>query len=86
MSATTADSATKTKKQFLPFFIMGIFSVGLYTLLYFFSADIVTVAQDTNAGHKSLFFIPIVIAMVFSLAHGAFTSHFWEILGVKAKS
>jgi len=86
MSATSADSGEKTKKNYLPFLVMGILSISLYTLLYFFSADIVSFAQNTNSGQKSLFFIPIVIAVVFSLAHGAFTSHFWDILGVKAKS
>jgi len=86
MSATSTDLETKTKKNYLPFLFMGAISVSLYTLLYFFSADIVSVAQNTNSGQKSLFFIPIVIAMIFSLAHGSFTSHFWDILGVKAKS
>ncbi len=86
MSTSTAESTAKTKKNYLPFLIMGVFSVSLYTLLYFFSVDIVAIAKNTNAGQKSFFFIPIVIAMIFSLAHGAFTSHFWDILGVKAKS
>ncbi len=86
MSTEIADLDVKMKKNYLPFLIMGILSLSLYTLLYLFSTDIVSFAQNTNSGQKSLFLIPIVIAMVFSLVHGAFTSHFWDILGVKAKS
>jgi hypothetical protein len=29
--------------------------------------------------------ILIAIALVFSFVHGAFTSHFWEMLGLRAK-
>ncbi len=31
------------------------------------------------------FLIPVTIAFAFSLAHGAFTGHFWDLLGVKAR-
>ncbi len=63
----------------------GILSIALYGLLYWLSPDIKSLTQSTYAGHKQLFFIPIVIAFVFSLIHGTFTSHFWDSLGVKAK-
>ena len=63
----------------------GVLSISLYGLLYWLSTDIKSLAQATYAGHKQLFFIPIVVALVFSLIHGAFTSHFWDSLGVKAK-
>ena len=29
--------------------------------------------------------LPLLTAFVFSLAHGAFTGYFWEVLGVKAR-
>ena len=63
----------------------GILSIALYGLLYWLSTDIKGLAQATYAGHKQLFFIPIIVAFVFSLIHGAFTAHFWDSLGVKAK-
>lgn len=86
MLVSKAELGTKTAKNYLAFLIMGAQSVSGYSLLYFLSTDMVAVAHDTNTGHKELFFMPIVIAMVFSLAHGAFTSYFWNIPGVKAKS
>lgn len=63
----------------------GVLSISLYILLYLFSADLVHIAQDTHHGHKTLFFIPILVALVFSLIHGLFTAHFWEVLGIKPK-
>lgn len=65
---------------------LGLSSLGLYFLLYWFNGDIKDLAQVTNAGDKSLFFVPILVALVFSFIHGAFTSQFWDALGVKAKN
>jgi hypothetical protein len=31
------------------------------------------------------FIVPVIIAFIFSLVYGAFVSHFWDMLGVKAK-
>ena len=66
-------------------FSYGVLSIALYGLLYYFSADLVEIARATHAGHKAMFFLPIVLALVFSLIHGAFTSQFWDVLGIKAK-
>lgn len=74
-----------TIKKYRAAAIFGVTSVALYSMLYFFSADLTQMAQSTHAGHKGFFFLPIVIALVFSLVHGSFTSHFWDVLGVKAK-
>jgi len=63
----------------------GALSVILYTLLYVFSNDLTHIAQVTHEGDKSLFIVPIVIALVFSLVHGSFTSCFWDVLGVRAR-
>lgn len=66
--------------------IFGVGSITLYALMYLFSADLITIAQNTHKGHKGMFFVPIIIALVFSVVHGKFTAHFWDSLGVKAKS
>ncbi len=66
-------------------FALGIISIVLYTLLYFYSVDLTHIAEDTNHGHKALFFVPIVTALIFSYVHGSFTSKFWDIIGIKAK-
>ena len=64
----------------------GVISIALYAFLYFYNTDLTHIAQATHDGEKTWFFVPIVIALVFSLIHGSFTSHFWDALGVKAKS
>ena len=75
-----------TLKKYRHVILYGLISVILYTVLYEFSSNLTKMAQETHSGHKALFFVPIVIALVFSLVHGTFTSHFWDSLGVKAKS
>lgn len=64
---------------------LGSLSIALYSLLYVFNIDLTHIAQATHDGNKTWFFVPIVIALVFSLVHGSFTSQFWEALGVRAK-
>ena len=67
-------------------FVMGMFSFAMYSLLYFYNTNLTHIAQQTHAGHKGLFFVPIVVALVFSWVHGSFTSRFWDMLGIKAKT
>jgi hypothetical protein len=64
---------------------LGAGSMVLYALLYRYSADLVQLAELTHQGHKAFFFVPIAVALVFSLIHGAFTGHFWDALGLKPK-
>jgi len=65
--------------------LLGGMSVFMYTLLYFFSADLIQLAQITHQGNHHYFYVPVVIALVFSFVHGAFTSHFWDMMGIKPK-
>ena len=59
----------------------GFVSLSLYVLLYLFEDEILRITT-----HGRWFFVlPILIAFLFSVVHGSFTSHFWEALGVKAK-
>ena len=60
---------------------LGIFSMALYFLLYYFNEPILDLSKQGG-----WYFIAFVaIAFLFSLVHGAFASHFWDLLGVKAK-
>ncbi len=68
------------------FIVMGLLSITLYLGLYIFNADLIALTKNTYQGSKGLFFVPILLALVFSVVHGAFTSKFWDLLGVKAKS
>lgn len=62
--------------------LLGIASAALYFLLWFFEG---TVLQYSQQG-RWYFIVPLLIAFIFSGFHGAFTGHFWDVLGVKAKS
>lgn len=85
-SATATQSRTPAiKREVVIAVILGLLSAGLYSLLYVYDKSLITLAQDTHHGHKALFFVPIIVAFVFSLAHGSFTGRFWDVLGIKAK-
>jgi hypothetical protein len=64
---------------------LGVLSATLYYLLYLYGDDLRHLAEITNAGDKQYFYVPIIIALIFSFVHGAFTGHFWDVLGLKAK-
>ncbi len=65
--------------------ILGAASAGLYLLLFVFADQLTALAHQTQEGHKLYALIPLAIAMVFSFVHGAFTGHFWDLLGLRAK-
>jgi hypothetical protein len=62
--------------------ILGILSATLYFLLYYLEEPILNWSRQ--GGWYTL--VPITIAFLFSLVHGGFTGHFWDVLGIKAKS
>ena len=66
--------------------LYGLGSGVLYIMLYEYQGQIREFAQLTPQGHHEYFAIPIAIAFVFSLVHGAFTGHFWESMGLRAKT
>jgi hypothetical protein len=63
--------------------LYGVVSLALYALLFLFSDETVELARRTREGEKLWFVVPIVIAFVFSLVHGAFTAYFWDAIGLK---
>ena len=76
-------SALEQKKKKKPYgltILFGIVSIALYVALLS--------NQDTlngNFARGGLFaFLPIITAFIFSYFHGAFTGHFWTVLGVEA--
>jgi ABC-type sugar transport system permease subunit len=62
--------------------VFGVVSVVLYLLLYL-GADLIL---EYSKQGRWFFIIPIGIAFIFSIMHGNFTSHFWDLFGVKAKT
>ncbi|MBI2752606.1 MAG: hypothetical protein HYX46_03700 [Betaproteobacteria bacterium] len=63
--------------------IWGVGSLALYALLFLFSDETIELARRTRDGEKIWFVVPIVIAFLFSLVHGAFTGYFWDAIGLK---
>lgn len=59
----------------------GALSLILYFLLYLFEDEILAF----TARGRWFFVAPVILAFVFSFAHGNFTSYFWDTLGIKAK-
>lgn len=60
---------------------LGMLSLALYWGLYVFHVPIL---EFTERGGW-FFIVPVTIAFLFSYVHGAFTSAFWDALGVYAK-
>ena len=63
--------------------LYGIASVALYVTLFVYADETVELARRTREGETIWFLVPIVIAFVFSYAHGAFTGAFWAAVGLK---
>jgi hypothetical protein len=61
----------------------GVISVALYVLLFAYADETVELARRTREGERWLFLVPIAIAFVFSIVHGAFTGAFWAAVGLK---
>jgi len=62
--------------------LSGLLSVSLYILLF---VDAERVLHLSTRADGLYFLMPVAIALVFSLAHGAFTGYFWEVIGIKPK-
>ncbi len=60
---------------------LGALTGLMYFTLFHYERDVLSL----TAQGKWSFFIPLAVAFVISFAHGAFTSHFWDVLGIKAK-
>jgi hypothetical protein len=82
--STLKDAAVVRAKR-IKLVLLGLASTSLYILLYIFNDDLKHIGQTIRGGEKVYFLVPIVIAFVFSFVHGAFTGHFWDVLGMKAK-
>ncbi|HEU0290121.1 MAG TPA: hypothetical protein VFR39_05155 [Burkholderiales bacterium] len=69
-------------KPYLQLIASGIVSGALYLLLYLYEREILSAFTRTDGWFPAL---PVLAALVFSFAHGAFTGYFWEVLGVRGR-
>ncbi len=75
---------TAKSKLLLQTLLLGAISAVLYFLLYTFEDRILERSRGF-AVDGWYFLLPILIALIFSAVHGVFTSHFWELWGIRAK-
>jgi hypothetical protein len=66
--------------------LLGVLSIVLYALLFYFSEELEQMAEATRRGNKSFFSVPIALPLLFSWVHGSFAGHFWDLLGFKPRS
>lgn len=60
----------------------GAITAVLYLLLFLYAEPIMRLYLRPDGLYWRL---PVVIAFAFSLAHGAFTGYFWDVLGVRGR-
>ena len=74
-------AATSSKKKpVTALVITGIVSIVMYGLLLS-KQDLI---NSTFAKGSWYALLPIITAFLFSFVHGAFTGHFWTVLGIEA--
>ena len=84
-SPTAGASSMLRSRTLIQVLGQGVLSALLYLLLFQCADRLTAMAAATRQGEKLYALVPIAIAMVFSFVHGAFTGHFWDLLGLRAK-
>lgn len=69
-------------RPWFPLILSGAASALCYVLLFTYQKEVMAAFTRTDGWYPLL---PVVTAFVFSLAHGAFTGYFWEVLGITAR-
>jgi hypothetical protein len=77
-------SAGAPKRPVAKAVLYGVASLALYAALFAHADQFLEWARRTRDGEKWLALVPVAVAFVFSFVHGAFTGHFWEVLGLRA--
>lgn len=81
-AVTSAPMPSAAKTPWLGLVLSGLSTATLYGLLFAYEAEVMSSFTRTDGLYP---FLPIAAAFAFSLSHGAFTSYFWDALGVKPK-
>ena len=82
----SSKTTSRSPRALILTLLLGSASAVLYLLLFLFSDVLPELAAITRQGeHKIYALVPIVIALLFSFVHGAFTGQFWDLLGLRAK-
>jgi hypothetical protein len=70
-----------TERQAARAALLGLVTLALYAGLFLLEEHVL----ELSTCGEWYFLVPVGIAFVFSLVHGAFTGTFWDALGVRAK-
>ena len=62
--------------------LSGAASALCYVVLFAYEKEVMATFTRTDGWYPLL---PVLTAFVFSIAHGAFTGYFWEVMGVVAR-
>ncbi len=73
-------STSTRKKPVGKMLFMGILSIALYATLLMKQDQV----NSTFAKGGLYALLPIITAFIFSYFHGAFTGHFWTVMGIEA--
>ncbi len=87
ISNKTSESTRRlTWRRMVIVLVLGLASSTLYLLLFDYADALTALSVEAQAGAKYYAFVPIIIALVFSAVHGAFTARFWDLLGLRARA
>jgi len=70
-----------TDRQVARAALLGLVTLALYVALFLLEERVL----ELSTRGEWYFLVPVGIAFVFSLVHGAFTGSFWDALGVRAR-
>ncbi|MCB1787422.1 MAG: hypothetical protein KDJ33_14335 [Gammaproteobacteria bacterium] len=85
MTVATAPTARSPRALVLTL-VLGAASAVMYFVLFLFADELTELARRSRSGDSKLAaLVPLAVALVFSLVHGAFTGHFWDVLGLRPK-
>jgi len=74
-------AAAPSDRQVARMAVYGAVTLILYVCLFALERPIL----DWSSRGGWYFLVPVAIAFALSFAHGAFTGHFWDVLGIKAR-
>ncbi len=70
------------KKPWLQLAVSGLLSAACYWALFAHEQAVMASSTRTDGLY---WLLPVLVAFLFSFAHGAFTGYFWEAVGIRAR-
>jgi hypothetical protein len=74
-------AAAPSDRQATRMAVYGAVTLIIYVCLFVMERPIL----EWSSRGGWYFLVPVAIAFALSFVHGAFTGHFWDVLGIKAR-